>query len=498
MGGQTELERALRKIKSRLDLLSLWWRSHLVPLFTLREIQGVIIGQHFGPLAGARVTLNGWRSVQTDSTGRFRFRFVLRPISSLTVEWHEVELSDWILVGPHQRVTELKLKWPLLIRGQVVDPQGSPVTQLMVQLNDHLVTKTDAHGTFLFPQTDQDERPSDKLLFTQGDQLFLHHFRSHPQEHLLHRFLLDPQRGLYHLEDYPRGQAVTPSISRFARWVRWSTLGGLMLIALFLVTLSMNSQLAPLEASPDLAYASTQGESSPLLKSAEAKWENVGMLERSPHEAQRAEGQSRPPLWDESSGESLMRGAMSEREGEDDTSDEPREDPLPCQEMEFTYLSYIVPKGMEGILLALVFGEWQSWRGNLSKFNGLDSQHQLQAGQRIKLKLPLKTWSLYRHESAQEWRRLLSVGQCDDTSLRLCRQLLQSWNPHVKISRLRKGDQLLINLDLLQRRPFEGTTLGRVESLRRSSGRRRSRPRIRVSERCALTQLNLQGLANRL
>ena len=142
---------------------------------------------------------------------------------------------------------------------------------------------------------------------------------------------------------------------------------------------------------------------------------------------------------------------------------------------------------MEGILLSIVFGRWQSWRGELSAFNGLDSQHQLQAGQRVKLKLPLRSWTLYQHEDQASWRKVLARGDCLDREVeRVCTQLLQSWNPHLKISRLKRGDRLLINLQLLRERPFEGTTLMRIEKLRRSPSRRRRKPRLKVDSRCAL------------
>jgi hypothetical protein len=154
--------------------------------------------------------------------------------------------------------------------------------------------------------------------------------------------------------------------------------------------------------------------------------------------------------------------------------------------MEFTYNSYVVPRGMEGILLSLVFGRWQSWRDELSSFNRLDRHHQLQAGQRIKLKLPLLSWSMYQHQNIQSWRNLLKRGACDERSLKLCKQLIQAWNPHLSIKRLRRGDLLLINVDLLRQRPFEGTTLSRIEKLRRSHQRRRRRPRIRLASNCSL------------
>ena len=153
--------------------------------------------------------------------------------------------------------------------------------------------------------------------------------------------------------------------------------------------------------------------------------------------------------------------------------------------MEFTYKNYYVPRGMEGILLSLVFGHWQSWRDDLSLFNGLSRHDQLQAGQRIKLKLPLHTWSIYEHQDEDSWQKLLELAHCQDAE-NLCRQLIQAWNPHVYLRRLKKRNQLLINLSLLQRRPYEGATLARIEGLRRGSVPKRRRPRVDVPKNCKI------------
>ena len=153
--------------------------------------------------------------------------------------------------------------------------------------------------------------------------------------------------------------------------------------------------------------------------------------------------------------------------------------------MEFIYRNYYVPRGMEGILLSLVFGHWQSWRDELSIYNGLSRHHQLQAGQRVKLKLPLYAWSLYTHQDQSSWSQLLKLAKCEK-SLTFCRQMIQAWNPHILLKRMRKRDQLLINLQLLQRRPFGGATLSRIEGLRRGSTPRRRKPRLNLDKHCKL------------
>jgi len=478
MSGQTELERTLRQLKHRYDAMIEWWRTYILPLLKLREIRGVLIGQHFGPLAGARITLNGWRTVTTDRKGMFCFRFVFRPVSSLTVEWHEAELTEWIEVKAQRQVTELKLKWPLLIRGQVVDPQGVPIPQMLVMLNRNLVTHTDAHGTFIFPQNNLTTSPSDQLLFQWEGVSFVHHFKSSPKDHLLHRFMLDTNEGLYHLEDRPAAQALSPNLDRFARRIKWI----IILILGLIVSLFIAFTLWQRETSREVAlYEITTQQhvqeenlrsvSSPVNPQTQPKpWVRAGALERRLNDEPPSGNESRPPMWDE----------------QDEQGEEPVEETTPCKDMEFTYNSYIVPRGMEGILLSLVFGRWQSWRDELSAFNRLNRHHQLQAGQRIRLKLPLLSWSMYQHQDMTSWRQLIKHGQCDENSLKLCQQLIQSWNPHLSIRHLRRGDLLLINMGLLRERPYEGTTLSRVEKLRRYPQRRRRRPRIKLGPNCHL------------
>ena len=305
MSGQTELERNLRRLKHRYDATIGWWRTYILPLLKLREIRGVLIGQHFGPLAGARITLNGWRTVKTDRRGMFCFRFVLRPVSSLTVEWHEAELKEWIEVKAQRQVTELKLKWPLLIRGQVVDPEGAPISQMLVMLNRNVVTHTDAHGTFIFPQSNLTTSPSDQLLFQWDGESFVHHFKSSPKDHLLHRFMLDPDEGLYHLEDRPSAQAVSPSLDRFARRIKLSLLSALGILGSLFLALSL--WYGEISQSTTIMMANSQqiygqpniSSSGEPLKYSSKFWSRAGALERTLGEHPASVSDARPPMWDE-------------------------------------------------------------------------------------------------------------------------------------------------------------------------------------------------------
>lgn len=499
MSGNTEFQRAVNRFNAHKTKALRWLRRYMLPLLRLRVIRGVIIGAHHGPLRGAKITLNGWRTLQSDDRGRFNFRFVFRPVSSLTVEWREAELVNWIEVdATHQRVSNLKLKWPALVRGQVIDRQGVPMTQVPVALNRSQITKTDAHGTFIFPLEEEKTESSDQLVFQLGEYSFVHHFKANPQAHLLHRFMLSEAEGLYHIEDRASAQAMSKSVSILAERLRRCFWVGISIIIIYLminmvVTQRYNDHTPQLISDQHASQLNRMTDSE--NKGATSPWSSAGLLERAPDHDLKEENSSadkqRPPLWDQgdegSSAEVSVLDIPIDGSGESsallDDEDQPQ-----CSAMEFTYLRYYVPRGMEGILLSLVFGHWQSWRDDLSLFNGYDRHHELQAGQRLKIKLPLHRWSRYQHQGEESWRKLLALGQCE-LDEKMCMQLLQAWNPHVSIKRLRKRNQLLINLSLLKNRPFEGATRTRVEGLRRGGVPRRQRPRLKLPSACSLPLL---------
>lgn len=482
MSGNTELQRALTRYRAFRERSRIWLRRYLYPLFRLRVISGVIIGGHHGPLRGAKITLNGWRTVYSDQEGRFTFRFVLKRISYLTVEWREAELVDWIKIdATRQRVSTLKLKWPPLVRGQVIDPNGEPMSHVPVALNLRLITETDAHGTFIFPFEEESNEASDQLVFRLGNRSFVHHFKAKPQEHLLHRFMLSEREGLFHIEDRAAAQASARGVSLFAQRIRklfWST------IALIFIMIAANVMITHHQKT-EVSGVSTSFSTPPLqVQDSEqdgSKWERAGLLERA-----NSSGSQTAKL--NASDDHSSRWETGEIHDESKHTDdgELNELALPlCSAFEFTYLNYFVPRGMEGILLSLVFGHWQPWRNGLSNFNGLDRHHELQAGQRVKIKLPISPWSIYQHSGDKSWETLLNKGRCSDDE-RLCLNLIQAWNPHVSLRRLKPGDQLLINLNLLKRRPFGGATRARIEGLKRGGGPRRKRPRLRLSKACEL------------
>ena len=537
MSGNTEFQRALNRYRQYREKALNLLRWYVFPWFKLRVIKGVLIGAHHGPLKGAHVTLNGWRSVKTDSQGRFAFFFVLRKINFLTVEWREAELIDWIKIDlSQQRVSKLKLKWPLLVRGELVDEQGLPLVQIPVAFNQNQITKTDAHGAFIFPIDSDLTEQSDQLTFQLLGHSFVHHFKANPQAHMLHRFMYTKDRGLFHLEDRASAQVQATLISSFNERIRWVLRASFVLI---IFTLVLNFFVTK-QQQTELELLSTHSSSTnPRDEQDEKqnKWRNAGVLERTSQSIDQSSAESSDESSDESGNEfsnesseknahivtretskqdhpqkyvrpSIFEGLSQQQRSNSSSKSSANlpakpsssssssqtvenhedleifEEPM-CRSMEFTYKNYYVPRGMEGILLSLVFGHWQSWRDDLSLFNGLSRHDQLQAGQRIKLKLPLHTWSIYEHQDEDSWQKLLELAHCQEAE-NLCRQLIQAWNPHVYLRRLKKRNQLLINLSLLQRRPYEGATLARIEGLRRGSVPKRRRPRVDIPKNCKI------------
>lgn len=499
MSGHTEFQRVINRYKIfRGKLLSLA-RHYLLPWFRLRVIEGVLIGAHHGPLPGAKVTLNSWRSVKTDENGRFQFYFVFRKVNHLTVQWHEAELNNWITIDlSRKRVSRLKLKWPPLVRGELINVHGEPMTNVPVALNHHILAQTDAHGTFIFPLEQEPAEHSDHLVFQLNGHTYVHHFKANPKAFLLHRFMYQEGLGVFHIEDRPFAQACTKSIQHFNHQFRWGLRLSILVILLYILvniwfTQQQKKVFLNLVGSTLLTEPlSHQSQSSPQASLNTAKkWSDAGILERKKEDdhsnmiQQKVDAQPSLSIFD-SLNQSKSQIPLNKQTSEKSHISELDElEAVTCQSMEFVYKNYYVPRGMEGILLSLVFGNWQTWRDDLSIFNGMNRHEQLQAGQRIKLMLPLHTWTMYRHQDDDSFRALLDKAQCGEAEF-ICKQLIQAWNPHVRLQYLRKHEQLLIHFDLLTRRPFKGATLSRIEGLRRGTVPKRKAPRVELPQHCKI------------
>ena len=156
-----------------------------------------------------------------------------------------------------------------------------------------------------------------------------------------------------------------------------------------------------------------------------------------------------------------------------------------CNQIEFKYSFYYVPRGMEGFLLSRVFGQWQSWN-SLSQDNYLKNKT-LQAGQKLRMKLPLYSWKLFKVRPKESINDVLKALDCPPDTSWVCKQLIQVWNSHIKVQHLRKNEVLLVNPTLLKTHPFGEETLKRLENVKRFRlpiRLRRREPVIRIPKGC--------------
>jgi hypothetical protein len=165
------------------------------------------------------------------------------------------------------------------------------------------------------------------------------------------------------------------------------------------------------------------------------------------------------------------------------------DEPSRCDAIEFTYRNYRVPRGMEGFLLSILFGSWQRWEGDLSTLNGVREARQLQAGQQVRLMLPLHEWRLFTLQPQEGAAELRAALGCQEAHINTCLMIVQLWNPHLDLRALRKGDQLLLNPSLLRPEAFSADVYRRMEKVKRLRGVRLPRPRLTAPQGCQVTPL---------
>ena len=152
----TELQRAIKQWRGRKEQFLSFVQMYLSPLFKLHRLQGVVVDQNEQPMSGVCVTLNQYRNCYTDEDGCFYFYFLRPQEYKISLKCQGVELCNWLHVTaqPDQSVTQLKLRWPQLIRGQLFDDQAQGMPQVNVRLNEQYQTQTDIQGIFIFPKHD--------------------------------------------------------------------------------------------------------------------------------------------------------------------------------------------------------------------------------------------------------------------------------------------------------------------------------------------------------
>ena len=155
-----ELTEELQRL--RLQFKSRWqkWRETISPYLRPKTIRGQLLNHAGEPVPNAAVTLNRFRQTWTDRRGEFSFRLVFRPDYHLTLEWRDLELSNWIHGRLSDRpVTQLRLHFPALIRGQLLDRQEQPIAGVPVFLDQSYSSYTDLHGCFAFPREEEGSLP---------------------------------------------------------------------------------------------------------------------------------------------------------------------------------------------------------------------------------------------------------------------------------------------------------------------------------------------------
>ena len=449
----TELQRALKQIRTRKERILHFLQIYLFPLFKLRVLKGTIVHHQSGePLSGVVVRLNQKRSIKTNTEGQFAFHFLVSTEYSLSLQWNHTELIDWIHVYAQQgRTTYLKLKWPHIVRGQIFGPTGLPLRDINVCLNDQYQTQTDVHGSFSFPRNEGEEVRFERFSFKIGAELFIHHFNLDLAQNPLYRFFYDGH-SLFHVDQKPQAipnsKYVAHLASRFKWWKRCA-LGGCILILLsFFFHQPFPSISSNIQHQLGTHLISIKPESTSSLQ-----------------EPERSLQDNYDPELSDSFGIDLSKST--------------------CNHIEFSYSFYYVPRGMEGFLLSHLFGQWQTWSA-LSKDNHMEKRN-LQAGQKIRLKLPLHSWKLFKVRPRESVNDVLKWFQCPQESYGVCKQLIQVWNSHIKVQHLRKTEVLLINPSLMKNPVFGEETLKRLEKIKRfrlPRKLRRREPVIRVPKGC--------------
>jgi hypothetical protein len=195
----------------------------------IRRVCGDFVGIDGLPLEGARVTLGELRTTLTDSEGRFSF-WVWGGTYTLSIAWGGVELRRWVTLqtrddGP----TEVRLRWPALIRGQILCERQRPLQGVEVWLNERYRTFSDAYGAFSFPRFEGEEVNFERFNFYLSGRSFIHHFRANLSSDPLHVFLVK-EGELFHVSDLPHTPPITELRAglslryRAAQWVGWACL----------------------------------------------------------------------------------------------------------------------------------------------------------------------------------------------------------------------------------------------------------------------------------
>ena len=475
--------------KLRRDFRARWrrFKEKSAPYLRPKTLRGQILDQSGAPIVGAGLVLNRSRRAWSDRRGEFTFRFIFQPSYNLTLEWRDVELADWVSGQLSDRpVTSLKVQLPTLIRGQLLDERERPIPKIPIFLDQSYGSYTDLHGIFVFPREDDSRAETHTLSFRIEGEAFQHELEVEAKRERQVAFVYH-QGELFHLDDHVLPPLQDQAGRRLERRFQFLRRGGIALAAL-LIFASLFSQRWCASEPATSAYVEQRLEQRGAATPREPLGERQAPTSERPSPAPDSPLSAPVPVSDgllsQPSSSPPPRSSQSSSEPPAET-EEQRPATGGCDAIEFVYLRYQVPRGMEGFVLSRLFSQWQSWSA-LAEFNGLDVNMQLQAGQRVKLLLPLRSWRRYQVQRGDRVSGLLSQwGGGED--LENGRQLLSLWNPHAQINRLRVGDELLYNPSILaDSSQLGGATLKKLRRMRRFPGVSRRQLSLRVPQGCTL------------
>jgi hypothetical protein len=450
-----ELKQAIQDLKKKKEVLYSFFLSEIYPYFRYRTLKGTILNHQSIPLSGLKITLNQKYQTTTDEQGFFCFDDIFASHYSLSLEWEGTALLKWIegsFKGAGE--LELKIKWPELIRGQIVNQIELPIKDMKIILNDQWETKSDIHGYFFFPCPEPD--PQYHYYFAKLDFCTEHDTFTHQivkQQNQSELYLFSYQSGeLFYLGESPNilpNESYIFELSKYFKYLKY-----LLILLSLLVFVSSFVRIHP----PKIYM---QDEELDHYTSITPQSEFTDAFPSDIYQ----KVTPKPPSKPMQASESTLTEAS-------------------CEGIEFNYQQYYVPWGMEGFLLESVFGKWQTWQ-QIAQQNNLKPNQGLHAGQIIQLQLPLFSWEMITVQDKQTVRDILEKKAC--THL-YCYLMLQVWNPHLDIRVLRENDELLYSSSLMTKSLENQDEIKKVEGIRRFKGIRFKKPPIKLPTACQLSK----------
>jgi hypothetical protein len=450
-----ELKQAIQDFKQKKEKVSSFFFSEIYPYFRRRTLKGLVLNHLNMPLAGLKLSLNQKYHTTTDENGYFCFEDIFASSYSLSLEWEGTALLKWI-EGNFRGVAELelKIKWPELIRGQIVNKFELPIKDMKIMLNEQWETKSDIHGYFFFPCPEADPQYHYyfvKLDFITDTDIFSQQIVKHQNQNQLYLFSYQNHEFFYlgESQNILPNESYVFELSRYFKYLKY-----IMILLALLIFVSSFVRMNPPKIymqDEEIDHYTTITPSSEISDSFPTDiYQKV---------------KPKPPSQPIKPSE-VMSSESS------------------CEGIEFNYQQYYVPWGMEGFLLESVFGKWQTWQ-QIAQQNNLKPTQGLHAGQVVQLQLPLFSWEMITVQDKQTVKEILEKKNC--THL-YCYLMLQVWNPHLDIRVLRENDELLYSSSLMAYSLEHQDEIKKIEGIRRFKGIRFKKPPIKLPNACQLSK----------